>query len=87
MILPLTRIVQGDVKMMDSKPEEADVFPAEKVSKIYVPDDISEETGIQGFVFSRKLLNVANPEKYTVPKTVKEKEIALKTAKLAEDRC
>ncbi|MCK4475951.1 MAG: hypothetical protein KAU16_04415 [Methanophagales archaeon] len=69
--------------MMDSKLEEADVFPVEKVSKIYVPDDISEETGIQGFVFSRKLLKVADPEKYTVPKTAKEKEIALKAAKLA----
>ena len=69
-------------KMEDPKLEAADVFPVEKVSKIYVPGDISEETGIQGFVFSRKLLKVADPEKYTVPKTAKEKEIALKAAKL-----
>lgn len=68
---------------MNSKLEEADVFPTEKISKIYVPDYISEETGIQGFVFSRKLLKVTNPEMFTVPKTAKEKEIALKAAELA----
>lgn len=58
----------------------ADVRPADKIVKIEVPDLIAEDTGIQGFVFSRKLLDVPDLKRYTVPKTREDKQLAIAAA-------
>jgi hypothetical protein len=58
----------------------ADVFAVERPARIDVPDLIAEETGIQGFVFSRKLLPMGELERYANPKTAEDRQVAIRAA-------
>lgn len=55
----------------------------EKVSKIRVPINISEQSQISGFAFSKRLLKAANLAKMRVPKSVAEGTRAFQYASLA----
>jgi hypothetical protein len=59
----------------------ADIHPTKKVQSISVPEYIAEHTGIQGFVFSRKIILDDLPYKYTVPKTSENLNFAIKAGK------
>lgn len=61
----------------------ADVRPTRKIAKVVVPDLLAEGTGIQGFVFSRKLLQLPDLEKYTSPKTDHDLQVARNVAQMA----
>lgn len=60
--------------------EYADIRPADKIVKIAVPDLIAEDTGIQGFVFSRKFLDAPDLKRFAVPKTEEDKRLAIAAA-------
>ena len=61
----------------------ADIHPTKKVQSIPVPEYIAENTGIQGFVFSRKIIQDDLPYRYTMPKTSESLNIAVKAAEKA----
>lgn len=64
--------------------QEAEVSVVrEKVSRIRVPINISEQSQISGFAFSKRLLNAANLSKMRVPKSVAEGTRAFQYASLA----
>ncbi len=63
---------------------KSDVFPTrEKVSKIVVPLNISEQSGINGYVFSKQLLKLAKVREIEVPKSIAEGKKAFKYAAMA----
>ena len=61
----------------------ADVYPAQRITKIVVPDRIAEDTGIQGFVFSRKFLNPPNLDRYAFPRSRDDLQVAVHAAQQA----
>lgn len=63
--------------------KSADIHPARRVTKITVPDLIAEDSGIQGFAFSRKFLSGSNLNKYAFPKTRDDMQVAINAAKKA----
>jgi hypothetical protein len=61
----------------------ADIHPVSRITKITVPEFIAEDSGLQGFAFTRKFLSGPNLNKYAFPKTKDDMKKAINVARKA----